>query len=487
MKQAIFRALVAAVVAVVIGVVGRGAAQDQPQQWTAWAPQTNTIALALQNGDDLEVRLLDTAGDLYSTTTLAGVTLADGPYWNDTGLIVALVTVTPNDEYAVMALNASDPTAPILLAVDRSMGLPVLVDWSTLNDVSVVVNTLIQTNPVDGISGPVGVRDIVTMYNAPDAPITALAWSPFSNYLLTAQTEAVLLWRVDEGGNFTLIEAIPVPDGEVDGTIGLAWQPTEAAFAVGFGATIHVYTLRDMTISRDQVLVAGGEGGAADVIRLLWRGDALLSVAATDTGAAAYVFNTTTWQATFDYPTTTAQASEIALSPDGTALLLAVEPASNALSIDYGVNVVGEPLITSSTGQVVGPTQAEANCSLQGARLTLQNGYTVADTPHELSLVIVADGLVYGSVRFTFTSGQDVGALTTVGLPYFLSDSDPQVPAFPLAAVAGEDLPAQSIWTLQLRNLDGAVCASAVIDYDCVNGVASITENTTTCVFDGRD
>lgn len=105
-------------------------------------------------------------------------------------------------------------------------------------------------------------------------------------------------------------------------------------------------------------------------------------------------------------------------------------------------------------------------------------------TPHELSMVYLANDLVYHSQRFSFTSPASPLPPITIGSPYFTPILDPPVPGYPLDSVHGDPLPSDATHLYQLRNLNTGACATIRVDYNCSTGVADIVENTTQCRFE---
>lgn len=478
------------VVLLLIGIaVGPLAAQDDPAPApdlaAAWNPTNpDIVAVLLSSGiAPTELRLLDRAGTVISTTPLEGAGVIGAPLWNYDGTYLAIPIRTPAG-YDVALFDVTDPTAPTRLdfSVPRDQ-LPVF-SWPSILGLAVANAGQIeywsfwdglQLNPLEYT---------IQVGNQPPA-IEAMAYSPDSVYVAVAHPDEIALWFVSEGGNFGLTGRIPklTPDAPTSAT--LAWSPDSRRFAVGDLYSLDIYTVDFLNPPTLEVSLAGIEGKR--VVRLQWSTNRLAAVFLsnddTSPTATVQVWNTTTWATLLTQDIPLSQINVVSLAGTGDQLLTGVDPVANTLAI-AAVIVPGTPAIYTTNGDRVGATTAINSCANGEARITIELEPAVASTPHDLSLVIRADYSVYLSQRITFTTPATVGARQPFGLSYFYPTTTGDVPRVSATIEAGDDLPAETEWTFQFRNTETGGCATVRIAVACESGMATIIENSGACLFE---
>ncbi len=141
------------------------------------------------------------------------------------------------------------------------------------------------------------------------------------------------------------------------------------------------------------------------------------------------------------------------------------------------------PILLTSSNQLTGPTQARISCINTSARVQTIISYSTASALHELSAVFVTNGEVVQTQRILLTTPSFI-ATFRFSLSYYFPVPRPAVPGYSLGTGAGNPLnPTDTEILIQFRNQGTGACVSTSYEYACSTGVAALTQNVNTCIF----
>lgn len=447
----------------------------------AWHPSAPVIVVAENHAteSELSVSFWHASGRFIATFTFPSQMWIDPPIWSPEGTLLAIPVLEAGEQYNLVVFNTADLDAPLQIDFTLPHHEPFTAAWSEGATLNILRGSTLERFIVAGTMPPARQYDLATLSAlATDWPTkAALAIGP-EGWLATTRTDAVLVWRFADDGRLDYQDAIPYVDFE--GQLVPAWG-TEGQLAIGVDHLVHIFEPETDTL-RYQRALALSEADAK-VRRLLWGGTTLVAIAYSDNGTLIEVWESETWQKLATFSVETDINSLVALSGDGSHLLKGIDETFG-LDIVWGVNALDEPLILTASGYRLGETSARSSCQLKESGFSLLFGFAVPETPHDLSSVVMADEVVYDSIRLEFTSPADVSDLLPFNAVYVANEDDPIVPNVPRATtVIGQDLPAQTLWTIQLRNLANQTCSTVIVEYDCTSGEAQVVQYTTQCLY----
>ncbi len=141
-------------------------------------------------------------------------------------------------------------------------------------------------------------------------------------------------------------------------------------------------------------------------------------------------------------------------------------------------------LVSTTTGQPSGTTEARASCNHITARVVTLFENVATSTQYEISAVFISNNEVMASLRLGNLITPPFLASLRFSLNYFVSPFDPIVPGYPRSPNAGNPLdPNDTEVLVQLRNPANGACRSVSYEYACGTGTATLTQNMDTCIF----
>lgn len=448
-----------------------------------YSPDGSVILRAIGNTTDAgwatEVALLD--ADL---AVLGSITLDEGAYigrgaWNPTGTAVGLELYNSETGNVLTVLDVTS-TGDVSLRGVVETGAALDVVWISEGVVAVQDQASIALLDADSLA--------ITQNIDAEAQLQpgALAWDSNNQRLVTAATTTLLWWQLDEalvatrGPDVVVINDGPAEVWDLDSRGGVLaigylgqnaqlWQAVDAGFELIFDVPTDGVNPASVSFGAGLLLVDDSNR------RLVV--DVASSIAIVD-----YLSDIP-----FSYGDIRSDGGQVILDPDtnGQPILL---------DIDNG-SLDNLPQLATADGASVGETSTSGVCGYNAAYIDGNLGRLAAGVPYELAILIEGvpqqtailiggDSVVYHSQILPFLVEDGLPDLMPIQVYYAEVDEDTEIAARPADDVRGEDLPTNTEWTIQVRNLETGACQSIRIDNACNDDVATIGLNTSVCLLD---